>query len=41
MKKFNEIIYDIEKKLEDYTIKKTVETFINNLIESIIILEDE
>lgn len=38
---FNKIIYDIEKKLEDYTIKKTVETIVNNLIESILILEDE
>ena len=38
---FNILIKDIEKKLNDYTIEKTVEIFINNLIESIIDVENE
>ena len=38
---FKILLVDIEKKLNEYTIEKTVETIVNNLIETLIDAENE
>ena len=38
---FKILLEDIEKKLNDYTIEKIIETIINNLIETLIDAENE